>query len=303
MTHHRVEFTESENPWAPTAIIEEINERTGSGLVLTGLAEQTGGISSAAFVRWPDGREGALTRSDLPLTRMQQTAELLSTVRSSGVFVPRHDLVIELSDGRLGVLQERLSGRHRPIVDAETIAAVVAAGDQFAGLLADRPDVPIPAFHLRATSPEDEQWHQTLARYDARSRHLLDRIREIGAEGPYEMVGDDLLHTDYNIGNILFDDRGQVCGVVDWNLGAARGDRRYALLGLRNNLAAEGDPAWVTPDAEEYLDWVLSATIAPNLLRAYWAALTLGMVHHLICGEFPAERIEQAISLGEARLA
>ena len=32
MTDHRLEFTDSENPWAPTAVIAEINERTGSGL-------------------------------------------------------------------------------------------------------------------------------------------------------------------------------------------------------------------------------------------------------------------------------
>ena len=54
---HKVEFRLSENPWAPTAVIEEVNARTGSGLVLTGLADQVGGSGSAAFVAWADGRE------------------------------------------------------------------------------------------------------------------------------------------------------------------------------------------------------------------------------------------------------
>ena len=45
MTGHRMEFTESENPWAPTAAVAEINVHTGSGLELVGLADQAGGTS------------------------------------------------------------------------------------------------------------------------------------------------------------------------------------------------------------------------------------------------------------------
>ncbi len=62
MSEHRLEFTDSENPWAPTAVVAETNERTGSKLEVVGLAEQTGGTSGAAFVRWPDGRESVWAR-------------------------------------------------------------------------------------------------------------------------------------------------------------------------------------------------------------------------------------------------
>lgn len=58
MRKHSLKVTAAENPWAPAAVIAEINDRTGSGLELIGLAEQQGGVSSAAFVRWPDGRGG-----------------------------------------------------------------------------------------------------------------------------------------------------------------------------------------------------------------------------------------------------
>lgn len=44
MSGHRVEFTDSENPWAPTAVVAEINARNGCGLEVVGLAEQTGGL-------------------------------------------------------------------------------------------------------------------------------------------------------------------------------------------------------------------------------------------------------------------
>jgi hypothetical protein len=50
--------------------------------------------------------------------------------------------VIELSDAGLGVLQERLPGRPAEVVDADTVAAVVAVNEQFAGLLADHPRCP-----------------------------------------------------------------------------------------------------------------------------------------------------------------
>jgi hypothetical protein len=105
MTGHRIEFRLSENPWAPTAVIEEINERTNSGLVLVGLDEQTGGTSGAAYVRWPGGNDAVLTRTTTPLERMQQTAEVLASIRSKGLPVPRHDLTIPLADGYIAVVR------------------------------------------------------------------------------------------------------------------------------------------------------------------------------------------------------
>lgn len=40
---HRVEFRLSETPWAPTAVVEQINELTGAGLTMTGLSERSAG--------------------------------------------------------------------------------------------------------------------------------------------------------------------------------------------------------------------------------------------------------------------
>jgi hypothetical protein len=145
MTEHRLEFRLSENPWAPTAVVAEINGRTHSGLTLVGLAEQVGGTSSAAFVRWPDGREAALTRTTTPLPVMQQTARVLATARVHGLPVPRHDLVLELADGYVAVVQERLPGRQIRDVDAVVIDALVSMNGRFADLLADQRDVPRPA--------------------------------------------------------------------------------------------------------------------------------------------------------------
>lgn len=299
MTDHRLEFTASENPWAPTAVVAEINARTSSGLELVGLAEQAGGTSSAAYVRWPDGRDGTLTRTKTPLDRMRQTAEALALARSRGLPVPRHDLVMELADGRVAVVQERLPGRHASRVDARAVDAMVAMNDRFAGLLVARPDVPSPpAF----PAPGDHSWEQTLGRYSDRTRRVLRQIRASDDGELREITGDDLVHTDYSFGNVLFDDQGQISGVVDWNFGAARGDRRFALLGMRHHLAAEGDQYAGQQDAINHLDEILNATIEPTLLRRYWAHWTVHNVHWSIRDNFPPERIDQDLRRAESCL-
>ena len=126
MVQHKLEFTLSENPWAPTAVVAEINDRTTSGLEVVGLADQVGGTSSAAFVRWPDGREAALTRTTTPLSVMRQTARVLEEARARGLPVPRHDLVMELSDGYVAVVQERMPGSQVSEVNPEVIDAFAA---------------------------------------------------------------------------------------------------------------------------------------------------------------------------------
>ena len=90
---HKLEFRLSENPWAPTAVIEEVNARTGSELTLTGLADQVGGSSSAAFVAWPDGRQSAMTRTRTSLAVMRQTASVLNEVRTQASLTPERFLL------------------------------------------------------------------------------------------------------------------------------------------------------------------------------------------------------------------
>ncbi len=296
---HRIEFTESENPWAPTAVIAEINGRTGSGLELVGLAEQTGGTSSAAYVQWPDGRPGALTRTWTPLARMRLTADVVSMVRSHGLPVPRHDLVLELADGAVAVVQERMPGSHASHVDADVIDVMVAMNDRFAGLLTDHPDVPRPpAF----PPPGDHRWHETLGRYSDHSRRLLGRLTEMDRTCAVQMTGDDVVHLDYSVGNILFDEHGQITGVIDWNFGVARGDRRLALLGMKVHLTNEGDGYGAKPEAVDRLDQILADTIDPALLRLYWAHVTVHRVHWAIENNLPPERIGQELDLAERHL-
>jgi hypothetical protein len=61
--------------------------------------------------------------------------------------------------------------------------------------------------------------HESLESHSDRSRRLLRRIREIGSYEPYEMIGDDLVHTDFMVPNILFDETGQITA---WSTGELR---------------------------------------------------------------------------------
>lgn len=298
---HQLEFRESEGPWSPIAAVAEINARTGAGLELIGLDEQTGGTSGAAYVRWPDGREGALTRSAISLDWMQTTAEILSRLRAEGLPVPRHDLVIALSDGRLAVVQERLPGRPATWVDAARIEAMVRANDQFAHAL--RRDMPMLPPVVAANGDGIDPRQEVLATYSQRSRRLLRQIQAIEKTIPDGLPNAGLVHPDFGLGNLLFDASGTISGIVDWNGGAWRGDHRFALLKLSINIAAEGDGYGVTPEARAHLDDLLRQQIQTDVLRCYWARWVLIKVAFAINEGFPSERIEAELAFGEDRLA
>ncbi len=288
----------------PHPLVAAVNEVVGCRLQAVGVAEH-GESGGAVFVRWPDGRDGVLTVSGIPPKDMQLTADVLSMARSRGLPVPRHDLVVELGDGTVAVVQERLPGAPAARADAAVVDAMVAMNERFAGLLADRPDVPIPALYLQESGPVFPR-HETLEGYNDRSRRLLRRIREIGRSEPREMVGDDLVHTDFTVPNILFDEAGQITGVVDWNFGVARGDRRFGLVKLLFDLtwaaASPAGPQQAEQAAIDRVNEVLDTTVEPDLLRMYWAHWTLTMLHWTIRSGSP-DVIDLHLALGETRLA
>jgi aminoglycoside phosphotransferase (APT) family kinase protein len=295
---HKLEFRLSENPWAPTAVIEEINARTGSGLVLTGLADQVGGSSSAAFAAWPDGRESAITRTRTPLAVMRQTASVLNEVRRQGLPVPEHQLVLELADGYVAVVQQRLPGHQVDSLDSTTAAAFVATNDRFSGVLRDHPEVPRPRAFPDVTLGYGAFEH-TVGQLGERGRRLLERLLEMDGGCPFRMRGDDLVHTDYTPGNVLFDDAGNVSGVVDWNSGTARGDRHYALLGLQWGTIGRKT---VGPHESSQIEAALS-NLAPATRRSYEAHWMVDQVHDSILKGFPPERIESDVARAEKTLS
>lgn len=282
-------------------VVEAINRLTYAGLTVVGRAPD-GELGGAIYAEWPDGRPAVVTRFLRSSAEARQTAEVLAYVRGRGLPVPRHDLVVDLDDGVMFV-QERLPGAPPRRLTAAAVDAVVEINDRFAGALAARPDVPVRPLHL-TRSGDPYPRHETLHEHSTRSRRVLREIRRIGGEEPHEMTGDDLVHVDLTAANVLFDDDGNTTGVVDWNLGAYRGDRLFALVKTRFDRewfvrSADADP--VETAAANHLDEILADRIAPATLRRYWAHWMLYQLHWVIRSG-PDQAVDWHLEMAESRL-
>lgn len=268
------------------ALVDAVNAATGAALAPVGTAAK-GGTAGAVYVRWPDGREGVVTPSSASLPVLQQQAELMAFARSRGISVPEYQMVVPLAESRV-IVQERVRGEVKRL-DLARLEAMIEVNEQFADMLADRPDVPAPKLLLR-----HERGYGPLETYSDRSRRLLDCIRQFGDT---EMRGSDLLHTDFNHTNVLFDDDDNLTGVIDWDLSTARGDRHFALVKLRFLLA------WEAPDPVVLarLDEILEDLIEPETLRLYWAHWSLRLVEWTI-SNFGPKDVEVHLRLAESRL-
>ncbi len=122
-------------------LVRELNAHAGCHLSVVGVAAQ-GETGGAIYVRWPDGHKGVVRPSDVPMPELQRTAEVLAMTRSLGLPMPRYEVIVPLADRRL-VVQERLPGAVRRL-DVAKLEAMVESNERFAGILADRPDVPVP---------------------------------------------------------------------------------------------------------------------------------------------------------------
>jgi aminoglycoside phosphotransferase (APT) family kinase protein len=283
-------------------VVSAINRRTGAGLRVVGRAAH-GQLGGAIYAEWPDGRPAVVTRYLGPLAEAQRTAELLAYVRDRGLPVPRHDLVVELNDDVVFV-QERLPSAPARRLTPGRVDAMVEINDRFAGALAARPEVPVPPLYLACGSDPDRR-HEALAAHSERSRAVRDEILRICRREPRDLAGSDLVHVDLSAANVLFDEDDRATGVVDWNFGAYRGDRLFALVQTRLDRewfvrSPDADP--VEDAAAARLDEVLVDRIAPATLRLYWA---LWLLHQLcwVVSSAPAEVVEWHLDLAESRLA
>jgi aminoglycoside phosphotransferase (APT) family kinase protein len=193
-------------------------------------------------------------------------------------------------------VQERLPSAQPRRLTPTRIDAMVEINDRFAGALAARPDVPTPLLAPR---------HEVLEAYSPRSRRVLDEILRVGRRQPPDPVGEDLVHVDLTAANVLFDDNDRATGVVDWNLGAYRGDRLFALVQTRFDRewfvqSPDADP--VENAAAAHLDHILADRIAPATLRTYWAHWMLHQLSRAIPSA-PAEVIDWQLDMAEERLA
>ncbi|WP_238173394.1 phosphotransferase [Kribbella speibonae] len=268
-------------------LLREVNQASGAGLEFVGQAGE--GEVGAAFVRWPDGRDGVLTRGFGSLGDLRRTAEALEAARRGGLPVPQYQLLADLPGG-VGVVQERLPGVPPETVDRALLESMIALTDHFTGLA---PDLPVPSMYLLESGP-GFCLHESLQRYDDRTRSLLHWIHEVGRDEPSGMTGDDLVHLDFHTRNVLTD-AGRITGIVDWD-GIGRGDRRFALVTLRFSAHVR------LPDEDlTWFDELLENTLDPAVLRLYWAHMSLRQVDWSIRHHTSAD-VTQWLDFTETRI-
>jgi aminoglycoside phosphotransferase (APT) family kinase protein len=286
---------------ADRIVITAINATAGARLTIEGRASE-GTLGGAILVSLADGRPGVVTRFLGRITEAERTATVMDHARRLGIPVPRHHLVVPIGDD-VFIVQERLPGSPPSTVTPETIKAMVELNERFANLLIDRPDVPsLPLCLTHSGDPCPR--HEILDGHSDRSRRVLQAIQTIGHRYPAEMTGDDLLHIDLTPANILFDETGTITGVVDWNLGAYRGDRRLALVKTRFDLewelrAPAPDPRHVAAAAS--LDTVLAEIISQQDLQRYWAHRMLYQLHWCLQSA-PPEVVDWHLDVAESQL-
>jgi aminoglycoside phosphotransferase (APT) family kinase protein len=285
-----------------TDLVRVLNDKAGLALELVGTIDR--GQSGAAHVRWPDGRESVVTTAFASMELMRQTADVLDGVRALGIPVPRHEFLFEVEPGMVAVVQERLPGTMVDRVEIDTVEAVMAANEGFAGLLRERPDVRAPALSLGRSG--DPTPYDAVQAHDARSRALVSLVQASGGNRADDMVGDDLVHVDLTVSNMLFDDSGAITGVVDWNYGVARGDRQFGLVKLLHTLSfaarTPGADIRPTPAALDRVERGVSNVLPVLTFRRYWAHQTMNMLYASLRWGTP-QAFATYLELGESQLA
>ncbi len=259
------------------ALLDLIN--TTYGLELTYLGAAQGGNVGAGYVADPTGQRSVLTwQQDADAARHRRIASLLDVARGRGIPVPRYEHVLQVGPS-VALIQELLPGIPPERAEQGLVEQMVAVNTALRGALTDRTDLPAPDLYLLRSGP-GFCLHEPLQSFSARTRRLLDWVREVGASGPTVASGVDLVHLDFQPANVLVDgDR--LTGVIDWD-GAGRGDGRFDLMVLYFGLHSEDGPA-------AWLYELLRAELPAELFRAYWASLSLRHVDWAIRHHTAAE--------------
>jgi hypothetical protein len=116
--------------------------------------------------------------------------------------------------------------------------------------------------------------HHTVQRFDKRTAALLERIEHVGTTAGDVLIGGDVVHFDYHLGNVMVDDDrpGVITAVVDW-MGARPGSVELDLALLAFDLSLH----WPGP-LEERVERVLVERANPELLAKVWAHAGLRML-------------------------
>ena len=225
------------------------------------------GASSVLTWRGPRvGQDGA--------AQAARTADLVAIARRAGNPVPAYEDIVPLPDGGVVVLQELVSGV-RPRASAEAIASLLELVERRRGVLKGSVFASEPAsLSLTADGP-GYCLHGPLRDHDGRTRRLLGWIEAVGQAASDVVDGNDLVHFDYHLGNVLADphDDSRVVAILDWD-GAASGDVGIDGVILALDLVLYDAEQMVIDPIVDHLE----QTTPEESLRAFWAHGLLRLV-------------------------
>lgn len=251
---------------------------TAGGPTFDLLERLDGGEVGAWLVRWPDGHLGVLTWSPpiapgRPRGQLDDVMALMERARAAGVPLPRYEAVIDVGELGTAVLQERAIGLRPTTITTELIDQLLHLAEVRRGILAgtEFSGRPMPIY-LSSSGPG---WclHETLRAHSAATASLLDEIEALAGDEDF-LVGDDLVHLDYHLDNILVDpdQPDRVTAVLDWG-GARPGLVAVDLAILAFDLTCKAAHP-IRHRVETHLVATTSADVVPRL----WGHAGLRMV-------------------------
>jgi aminoglycoside phosphotransferase (APT) family kinase protein len=261
----------------PDSVVTMIRAAGGPSLSVVGLL--AGGAVGAWIVRWPDGHEAVLTDhpgaragpGSVDVDRVATAIALMDAARAAGVPAPRYEARFELANGSVAVVQERARGVPVVAVSEPLVEAMLELADRRVhGVPAALDREPLPLF-LRGDGP-GFCLHGPLRDHSAATRDLLRRVEAVGATVA-DPSGDDIVHCDYHLGNVLVDegDPDTITAIVDWG-GARAGPIALDLVMLAFDLG------WRSAPLSTQVVERLRASTSDALFDALWAHASLRLV-------------------------
>ncbi len=250
----------------------------GGGPALELVERLIGGAVGAWLVRWPDGHDGVLTWAPpippgQPEGQLNEVMTLMELARKVGIPVPRYEAVFDVGELGAAVIQELAVGARPESVSADLVEELIELVDLRRGVLAGTAFSGRPMPMYLASSGPGWCLHEPLRVHSTATASLLDQIEALAADEDF-VVGDDLVHLDYHLGNVLVDpDRpGKVTAVLDWD-GARAGLAGVDLAILAFDLTRMGPRS-----LRERVETHLRAITPDDLVARMWAHAGLRLV-------------------------
>jgi Phosphotransferase enzyme family len=221
---------------------------------------------------------------------------LIDLARQAGTPVPRYEAVFDVGDLGAAVIQERAAGRLADTATVDLIDGLIALAELRRGVLAgtEFANSPMPLY-LSKSGP-GYCLHEPLRSYSRRSRALLEAIEAAAGECD-DIEGDDLVHFDYHLGNVLVDpDRPHlVTAILDWD------STRPGSIGVDFAILAFDLTLRGTHQLQHRVEEHFVATTDPELRSKIWAHAALRLVDWSIRHHSPPVT-EHWLQIGEEHM-